>query len=166
MAAAIVTSEVLASNLEKSLADQLEALPEPNRGIAHRALANGFLCVEPNLEHAVVGADRCAPEHLEIATIAPEALSKRIKMLVRSFSASVLRKFLATMVRGLIIPFLLAALLVLLQGFLCCIFYAHAPGFLSRNLSSSSRILLHLHASKASKPMLVLPLGARKHRRK
>ncbi|MEN6500545.1 MAG: histidinol dehydrogenase [Rectinema sp.] len=74
----IVTEETLADHIEEALAAQLAALPEPNRSIAHTSLRNGFCCIEPDLERAIFGANRCAPEHLELATANPAALAKRI----------------------------------------------------------------------------------------
>lgn len=79
MPALIATDAVLAGHIERELERQLENLPEPNRSIAHTALANGFLCVEPDLARAAEGANRCAPEHLELAITNPRALSARIK---------------------------------------------------------------------------------------
>jgi len=77
--AAIVTEEALALEIQKSLTTRLEELPEPNRSIANRALSNGFLCVEHDLLRVVDGANRCAPEHLEIATSNPSAIMRLIK---------------------------------------------------------------------------------------
>jgi len=74
----IVTEETLADHIEEALAAQLAALPEPNHSIAHTSLRNGFCCIEPDLERAILGANRCAPEHLELATVNPAALAKRI----------------------------------------------------------------------------------------
>ncbi len=79
MPALIATDSRLADRVEAELNRQLEMLPEPNKSIARAALAHGFLCVEPNLARAVEGADRCAPEHLELAVAAPRTLSPRIK---------------------------------------------------------------------------------------
>ena len=77
--AAIVTEETLALEIQKALKTRLEELPEPNRSIANRALSNGFICVEHDLLRVVDGANRCAPEHLEIATTDPASLMKQIK---------------------------------------------------------------------------------------
>ena len=79
MPALIATDSALANRVEAELERQLEELPEPNKSIARAALANGFLCVEPDLERAAEGANRCAPEHLELAVASPRALSTRIK---------------------------------------------------------------------------------------
>ncbi|MGB4254589.1 MAG: histidinol dehydrogenase [Rectinema sp.] len=79
MPAAIVSEETIALEIEKSLMTRLEDLPEPNQSIAYRALSNGFLCVEQDLLRIVEGANRCAPEHLEIATSDPVGLMKQIK---------------------------------------------------------------------------------------
>jgi histidinol dehydrogenase len=79
MPALIVTDGQLADRIEEELSRQLGALPEPNRGIARTALGNGFCCVEPDLGRAVRGADRCAPEHLELATSKPAELAKNVR---------------------------------------------------------------------------------------
>jgi len=79
MPALIVTDGQLADRIEEELSRQLGALPEPNRGIARTALGNGFCCVEPDLGRAVRGADRCAPEHLELATAKPAELAKNVR---------------------------------------------------------------------------------------
>lgn len=79
MPALIVTDEKLADRIEEELSRQLDALPEPNRGIARAALGNGFCCVEPDIGRAVKGANRCAPEHLELATANPTELAKSVK---------------------------------------------------------------------------------------
>lgn len=79
MPALIVTEETLADKIEEELSVQLAALPEPNRSIARAALGNGFCCVEPDLGRAVLGANRCAPEHLELATANPAELAKSVR---------------------------------------------------------------------------------------
>lgn len=79
MPALIVTDEGLAGRIEEELSAQLAALPEPNRSIARRSLQNGFCCIEPDLSRIADGANRCAPEHLELATSEPRALANRIK---------------------------------------------------------------------------------------
>ena len=79
MPALIVTDEKLADRIEEELSSQLCALPEPNRGIARAALGNGFCCVEPDLGRAVLGANRCAPEHLELATDRPTELARNVR---------------------------------------------------------------------------------------
>ncbi len=79
MPALIATDIAFADQVETELKRQLEALPEPNKSIARDALANGFLCIEPNLARAAEGANRCAPEHLELAVASPRALLPRIK---------------------------------------------------------------------------------------
>lgn len=79
MPALIVTEDELADRIESELATQLAALPEPNRNIASSALGNGFCCVEPDLGRAAEGANRCAPEHLELAIADPATLAPRIR---------------------------------------------------------------------------------------
>jgi len=79
MPALIATDSALADRVEAELDCQLEALPEPNKSIARAALSNGFLCIEPDMARAAEGANRCAPEHLELAVASPRALSSRVK---------------------------------------------------------------------------------------
>lgn len=75
----IASSEALASAVEREIEAQLEALPEPNRSIARRSLANGWCCIEAHFEHQVSAADRFAPEHLELAVSDPEPYRKAVR---------------------------------------------------------------------------------------
>jgi len=79
MPAFIATDSKIADNIEMEIARQLENLPEPNYSIARSALAHGFLCVEPDIERALEGANRCAPEHLELAVKEPRSLAIHVR---------------------------------------------------------------------------------------
>jgi phosphoribosyl-ATP pyrophosphohydrolase/phosphoribosyl-AMP cyclohydrolase/histidinol dehydrogenase len=78
MPAIIATDSKIADNIELEIAHQMALLPEPNRSIATASLAHGFLCVEPDIERALEGANRCAPEHLELATKEPRNLATHV----------------------------------------------------------------------------------------
>lgn len=66
------------NTLTTSLARRLEALPEPNRSVARRALQNSWLFIASDEDQVLKAAERFAPEHLEILTPEPEAWAKRI----------------------------------------------------------------------------------------
>jgi phosphoribosyl-ATP pyrophosphohydrolase/phosphoribosyl-AMP cyclohydrolase/histidinol dehydrogenase len=67
------------TSLNSSLARRLDALPEPNRTVARRALQNGWLFVAANEDEVLKAAERFAPEHLEIFTPEPQAWAERIR---------------------------------------------------------------------------------------
>lgn len=79
MPALIATDSHIAYLIDRALRAQLSALPEPNRSIAQRSLKNGFCCIESDPARIAEGANRCAPEHLEIATYTPHTLKSLIK---------------------------------------------------------------------------------------
>ncbi len=75
----ICASEGFAAEVEKALAFRLDAMPEPNRSTASRALDNGWALVAAERATACACAERCAPEHLELAVAHPETYSAQIK---------------------------------------------------------------------------------------
>ena len=67
----VTPSSELASAVDRSLAEQLAALPEPSQSVATASLANGAAVVVRDLAEGCAVADRIAPEHLEV--MGPEA---------------------------------------------------------------------------------------------
>ena len=70
-------SDAFVSRVEEALARRLADLP--TAGIARRALENGGVLVDPDLQALARAADSFAPEHLEILTKAPGDLADRIR---------------------------------------------------------------------------------------
>merc|ERR1719223_1124903 len=54
--------------VDSEVADQIEALPEPNRSTALEALKQSFAVKCDSIEECVAISDNIAPEHLEIQT--------------------------------------------------------------------------------------------------
>ena len=69
--ALVCFEESFAIRVEGALGARLAALPEPNRGIAAKALENGWILVARDFGEAVAAANRFAPEHLEILAADP-----------------------------------------------------------------------------------------------
>jgi histidinol dehydrogenase len=72
----VSTSETLAARVDAEIACQLEDLP--TRGIAEKAVENGFAVVVPDLETAVSVCDRLAPEHLQVVTEGPADVASKL----------------------------------------------------------------------------------------
>ncbi len=70
-------TEDFAARVEEALERRLADLPTAD--IARRALENGGVLVDPDLDTLARAADAFAPEHLEILSADPEALSRRIR---------------------------------------------------------------------------------------
>jgi phosphoribosyl-ATP pyrophosphohydrolase/phosphoribosyl-AMP cyclohydrolase/histidinol dehydrogenase len=68
-----------ADALDAALARQLAALPEPNRGTASAALANGWILMARSDAEARAAAERFAPEHLELLVSEPRAWADSIR---------------------------------------------------------------------------------------
>ncbi|MFT5424706.1 MAG: histidinol dehydrogenase [Phycisphaerales bacterium] len=72
----VTTCGELIERVEIELRAQLKALP--TRSVASVSLGNGFACLVDDLEHAVIVADRVAPEHLEIMTVNASAVAQQV----------------------------------------------------------------------------------------
>lgn len=68
-----------ADALDAALARRLAALPEPNRGTAAAALANGWILMARSEAEARAAAERFAPEHLELLVREPRAWADSIR---------------------------------------------------------------------------------------
>ena len=75
----ICASEGFATDVEKALASRLDAMPEPNRATASKALENGWALIAADTATACACAERCAPEHLELAVTQPAAYAAQIR---------------------------------------------------------------------------------------
>lgn len=73
------TDATLRTAVRRCLASAIDALPEPNRGIAARSSARGAAIVVEAEDDLVAIADRLAPEHLEILVCDPDRLATRIR---------------------------------------------------------------------------------------
>lgn len=73
----VTTSAALLDDVERELETQLELLPTRDTAIA--ALRNGGACLVADESRLIRAADAIAPEHLEILTRDPFALSRRIQ---------------------------------------------------------------------------------------
>ena len=71
------TTESFAARVEEALERRLSDLP--TAVVARRALENGGVLVDTDLEALARAADAFAPEHLEILAAVPEALARRIR---------------------------------------------------------------------------------------
>jgi histidinol dehydrogenase len=76
--ALVTTDAALIDRVERALAAQLDALPEPNRATARAACGNGLAVLAPDLASALAACDRLAPEHLELLVADPQALAPRL----------------------------------------------------------------------------------------
>jgi histidinol dehydrogenase len=63
------TDSKMIEMIDKEVADQIEALPEPNRSTALEALKQSFAVQCSTIEECVAISDAIAPEHLEIQTV-------------------------------------------------------------------------------------------------
>lgn len=75
----ICASEAFAADVEKALASRLAALPQPNRATAFKALENGWALIAADAATACACAERCAPEHLELAVTHPAVYAAQIR---------------------------------------------------------------------------------------
>ena len=73
----VTTEPGLAEAVQPELERQLGELP--TRETARAALGNGFVCVCPSLDEAIVVTDRLAPEHLEIMTANADTVAGRVR---------------------------------------------------------------------------------------
>lgn len=71
------TTENFAARVEEALEHRLSDLPTV--GVARRALDNGGILVDPDLDALARATDAFAPEHLEILAAEPESLARRIR---------------------------------------------------------------------------------------
>lgn len=71
------TTESFAARVEEALERRLSDLP--TAVVARRALENGGVLVDTDLEALARAADAFAPEHLEILAAVPEVLARRIR---------------------------------------------------------------------------------------
>lgn len=73
-----VSHQPLPDAIDAALTRRLTDLPEPNRGVAAKALENGWMMIARNEDEVKTAAERFAPEHLEILTTEPRYWAERI----------------------------------------------------------------------------------------
>jgi histidinol dehydrogenase len=73
------TSADLIDQIDASVVQQLQALPEPNRSTASEALRQSFAVLCSDLEQCIQISDRIAPEHLEIQCIDAQQVAKQCR---------------------------------------------------------------------------------------